>query len=111
MFAPANPPRVGSNVAAVTRVCVLAARGMFPPASAIPFNVVRFDSAPEPRIDGPSPVIVTLDIVPAIAFGSPCDDGGMAPLTPSIHFSAGPGSRTIGPTSFLGRTALLRVDF
>ena len=77
MFAPENPPRVGSKVAPVTRVSVRAARGIAPAASPIPLSVVRLDSEPAPSIDGPLPVMVTFDIVPAIAFKSPATVGGI----------------------------------
>src|SRR5665213_1658672 len=99
MFAPEKPPRVGSKVAPVTRVCVFAARGMEPAAIPIPLRVVRFDSAPEPRMDGVPPTIVTFDIVPATALRSPTVLGGIWPLTPSCHFSDEPVSGLYGPTS------------
>src|SRR3954464_7476880 len=98
MLAPAKPPRVGSKVAPVTRVSVRAARGMVPPARPRPFNVLRLDSAPDPRIDGPAAPIVTFDIVPATAFRSPATVGGSCPLTPSCHFSDAPVSGVCGRT-------------
>src|SRR5215217_5880496 len=104
MLAPANPPRVASKVAPVTRVWVLAARGMLPAAMPIPLRVVRYDSAPEPRMEGPAPVIVMFDIVPAMALRSPAFEGAMLPLTPSSHFSDDPGSSVVGLTGLLART-------
>ena len=97
MFAPANPPRVASNVAPVTRVSVFAARGMLPAASPIPFSVVRLDSPPEPRIDAPPGPIVTFDIVLAVAERSPAMEGETCPLTPSFHRSLEPGLRIVRP--------------
>ena len=111
MLAPAKPPRVASNVAPVTRVSVRAARGIAPAASPIPFSVLRFDSAPEPRIDGPSRVIVTFDIVPAIALRSPaivgeiCAVHAVAPLLAAIR---APGC--VGFTRFDARTGFDRGD-
>src|SRR5215210_318035 len=104
MLAPENPPRVGSNVAPVTRVSVRAARGIAPAASPIPFSVLRFDSEPEPRMAGPLPVMVTLDMVPAMAFRSPATVGGIWPATPSRHFSDAPGSGCVGEIGLLART-------
>ena len=98
MFAPAKPPRVASNVAPVTRVSVIAARGMLPEASPIPLSVVRFDSLPEPRMEAPPGVIVTFAIVPAVAFRSPATVGGICPCTPSFHLSLEPGSGSVGRT-------------
>ena len=98
MFAPANPPRVASNVAPVTRVSVFAARGMLPEASPIPLSVVRFDSLPEPRMEAPAGVIVTFGIVPASAVRSPATDGESCPSTPSFHRSPDPGSGSVGRT-------------
>ena len=103
-FAPANPPRVGSNVAPVTRVSVRAARGMDPLASPIPFSVLRFESVPDPRIDAPPGVIVTFDIVPAVALRSPTTVGAIAPTIPSFHFSFEPGSSCVGLTLLDART-------
>src|SRR6476659_8603745 len=96
MLAPAKPPRVGSNVAPVTRVSVRAARGMEPAGRPIPFRVLRFDSDPDPRMDGPFAPIVTLDIVLAMADRSPATVGGTEPFTPSFHFSDAPTSGVCG---------------
>src|SRR6476659_3462399 len=104
MFAPANPPRVGSNVAPVTRVSVRAARGIDPDANPIPFNVVRFDSAPEPRIDTPVGVMVTLGIVPAMELRSPAEVGAMRPLTPLSQLSFDPVSGCVGLMGLDART-------
>src|SRR5665213_1189074 len=101
MLAPEKPPRVGSNVAPVTRVSVLAARGIEAAAIPIPFNVVRLDSELEPSIEGLPPIIVTFDIVPAIAFRSPATLGGIAASTPSCHFSAAPVSGLYPLTSLV----------
>src|SRR5215211_8352866 len=104
MFAPANPPRVASKVAPVTRVSVFAARGMLPAASPIPFSVVRLDSLPDPRIDAPPGPIVTFDIVLAVAVRSPAMEGETCPLTPSFHRSLEPGSGSFGRTVFDARS-------
>ena len=112
MLAPAKPPRVASKLAPVTRVSVLAARGMLPAASPMPFNVVRLDSLPEPRIEAPPGPIVTLDIVLAVAVRSPTTDGDTCPLTPSFHRSADPGSGSLARTAFdarSGRAAVTRT--
>src|SRR6476619_7309468 len=98
MLAPAKPPRVASNVAPVTRVSVLAARGMLPDANPIPLSVVRFDSLPDPRIEAPAGVIVTFGIVPASAVRSPATDGEICPSTPSFQRSPDPGSGSVGRT-------------
>src|SRR6478672_150003 len=104
MFAPAKPPRVASNVAPVTRVSVRAARGTLPPASPMPFSVVRLDSLPDPRIDAPPGPIVTFDIVLAVAVRSPVTVGEICPLTPSFHRSLEPGSGSLGRTEFDARS-------
>src|SRR5687768_3255522 len=91
-LAPANPPRVGSNVAPVTRVSVRAARGIAPVARPIPLSVLRLDSDPDPRIEAPPGVMVTLDIVPAVALRSPATVGAIEPEIPSFHCSEDPGS-------------------
>src|SRR4051812_1401113 len=109
MLDPANPPRVASKVAPVTRVSVRAARGMVPDAMPIPFSVVRFDDAPEPRIEAPPAVIVTPDIVAARAVRSPAMVGGSWPETPSLHFSEAPGSGCVGETPLLPRTGFTAV--
>jgi hypothetical protein len=111
MFAPVKPPRVGSNVAPVTRVLVFAARGIDPAAIPIPFSVVRLDSALDPRIDGVPPFMVTFDIVPATAFRSPASDGEIDPLTPSCHFSSAPTSGLYAFTLFVARTGLSARTF
>src|SRR6185312_7340688 len=111
MLAPENPPRVGSKVAPVTLTFVFAARGIDPADIPIPFRVVRFDSAPEPSMDGPAAVIVTFDMVPATALRSPAVVGGTSPLTPSSHFSEAPVSGSNGETSLRARTGLDAVTF
>jgi hypothetical protein len=73
--------------------------------------VVRLDSPPDPRIEGPAPVIVRLDNVPAIALRSPATVGEIAPLIPSFHFSDEPGSRSVGRALLLARTARSAVTF
>src|SRR5579885_2562783 len=104
MLAPANPPRVASNVAPVTRVSVRAARGTPAPLNPNPFNVVRFEDGPDPRIEGPPAVMVTFDIVPAMALRSPAIVGGMLLFTPSNQRSDAPVSGCIGPIGFVART-------
>src|SRR5690349_18357538 len=104
MFDPAKPPRVASKVAPVTRVSVRAARGIVPVAMPMPFSVVRFDVAPDPRMEAPAPVIVTPDMVEASAVRSPAIVGGSWPLTPSLHFSDAPGSTLVGETLLFART-------
>src|SRR3954470_20356525 len=111
MFEPAKPPRVASNVAPVTRVSVRAARGIVPAAIPIPLSVVRFDAAPDPRIDAPELVIVTPDIVAASAVRSPAIVGGSCPLTPSLHFSDAPASTLVGVMLLLARTGRTAVVF
>src|ERR1051325_3497677 len=101
MFAPANPPRVASNVAPVTRVSVRAARGIEPAAMFMPVSVFRFEPGPDPRIDGPLGVSVTLGMVPAMALRSPAMVGEICPLMPSCHFSDDPGSGCVGFTALL----------
>src|SRR5438552_1917281 len=106
MLAPAKPPRVGSNVAPVTRVSVRAARGIAAPENPIPFSVLRFDSAPDPAIEIPPAVIVTFDSVPAIELRSPAIVGEIAPLTPSFHVSDEPVSGCTGEMPLDARTGL-----
>ena len=90
VFAPANQPRAGSYVVVDTRTFVCAARGNAPAGNAIPFSVTLFCDGSSPITEKPPAVGVSEGSMLAIAFKSPANSGGSAPVNVSAIFSAAP---------------------